>query len=179
MSRPPSADGPPRAASGKIRSGRQREPLVLDLGALSELITIRLRQVDELLVRGFLAVDRRRKFRSGTISTLALIVANPGISQNEIARATGVDKVAVGQLVNALEDFGWVVRRKVEDDKRRHALHATARGKAELDKIVESVRQNEAEFLAHVPAERLELLKQLLDEVRESCLQVLRENAAE
>ncbi len=68
--------------------------------------------------------------RSGAYSTLALIYANPGCSQIELARGLGMDKSAVVSLIDDLESRGYASRVRSVQDRRRHALYLTKEGAA-------------------------------------------------
>lgn len=158
--------GQPQAAAGR------------SVGPLGELMTVRLRRVDVLLSRAFATVTSGRGLRSGMISSLALIVANPGISQNEISQFSGVDKSAIVGIVNRFEELGWVVRKRSEADKRRHELTATPAGEAELAEIVRMIREVEARLLAEVSSEDLDEVSVLLGRMYDSCLNASRSDEA-
>ncbi len=63
--------------------------------------------------------------KTGAFSTLALIAANPGCSQTELARTLGMDKSAVVPIIDELEQRGLARRVRAPEDRRRHALVAT------------------------------------------------------
>jgi DNA-binding MarR family transcriptional regulator len=155
----------------------RRRPLILEqtveVGPLAELMTVRLRRVDVLLSRSIAAASKGRNLKSGMAATLALIVANPGISQNEISQATGIDKSAIAGIMNRFEELGWLVRRRSQSDKRRQELYATAAGEAELEQVVAIAKTVEAELLAKVSAEDLTALGALLDRLHDACTAAL------
>ena len=66
-------------------------------------MSVRLRRVDLFLTRAFASAATRRNLRYGTISSLALISAHPGVSQGELAEAHNLDKSALVLIVNGLE----------------------------------------------------------------------------
>src|SRR5690242_19043746 len=60
--------------------------------------------------------------RSGSYSTLALVSANPGCSQNQVARYMGMNKSAMVAILDELEDRRLLSRLRPAHDRRRHAL---------------------------------------------------------
>lgn len=161
------------------REFQHRQPVpsrTSSIGPLSDLISIRMRSVDILLTRCFAQAETQ--LRPGLISALGLIVGNPGISQAELALRSGTDKSIVVGIVNTLEEKGWATR-TLAADRRRHALHATAAGRAELDRIVDQARASEASMLAAMAPEELAFLRYLLDKMHASCMDVLLPRDAE
>ncbi len=68
--------------------------------------------------------------RTGAYSTMALIAANPGCSQNQLAKALGMDKSAVVAVLDELETKALARRMRPAHDRRRHALELTPEGEA-------------------------------------------------
>ena len=141
-----------------------------DVGILNDLMVVKLRRVDVLLSQAFNIVTDHADLGYGTISSLALIVANPGISQNEISRCTGIDKSAVVPIIDHLERSGLAVREKSRKDRRRNALHATPEGEARLKSLTEAIKTIENDMLAGVSESELNILCKLLDRLFHSCL---------
>jgi DNA-binding MarR family transcriptional regulator len=79
--------------------------------------------------------------RSGAYSTMALISANPGCSQNQLARALGLDKSALVALLDELEARGLATRVRPAHDRRRHALTLTRQGEALLREMQQPVAE--------------------------------------
>lgn len=151
-----------------------RQPVPLrnpSIGPLSRLISVRMRSVDVLLTRGFAQAETR--LRPGMISSLGLIVGNPGISQAGLAERTGTDKSIIVAIVNTLEERGWANRTPSDTDRRRYKLYATPAGVAELERIVEQVAESEARMLANMAPEELDFLSYLLAKMHASCIDAL------
>lgn len=70
--------------------------------------------------------------RAGSFSSMALIAANPGCSQSDVARETGIDKSVVVAIVDVLEARGLARRERSRQDRRRNALYLTEAGHALL-----------------------------------------------
>ena len=73
--------------------------------------------------------------KTGAFSTLALIAANPGCSQTELARTLGMDKSAVVPIIDELEQRGLARRVRAPEDRRRHALVATEAAQPLMDQM--------------------------------------------
>jgi DNA-binding MarR family transcriptional regulator len=104
----------------------------------------------------------------GTIGALALISANPGISQREITIATGISQSKVVGIIDTLENFGFVIRAKSDVDRRRASLHATAAGEKELLTVISLMEDVEKRMFARMAEAELETLKLLLDHMNDS-----------
>lgn len=141
-----------------------------DLGAVGGLFITSLNRTEYLLNRAIAKAGVHESMRTGSIGVLSLVVSHPGIYQIEIARRTILDKSAVNLVVKHLEKLGWIYRQKIEGDRKRQALHATAIGISELDRIVAEIKSIETRLLADLPASVLDQLRQLLDRAHASCL---------
>ena len=73
--------------------------------------------------------------RAGAFSAMALISANPGCSQNELARGLGMDKSAVVAVLDQLEARELVTRTRRAGDRRRHAVALTPEGEALMHRM--------------------------------------------
>jgi len=142
----------------------------LQLGRLGDLVGFRLRRIQTHFGRDFGTAMAGQGLRSGMMSTLALISANPGISQSEAAKATLLDKSAAVLIVNELERRGFARRVRAEGDRRRHALFTTPEGEAFLTVLLDRLSVIEDRVLTHLSAEELRVLNRLLDRLYEICL---------
>ncbi len=143
------------------------------LGPLSDLVSTQLRRVDILLTRGFAIAETKTNLRSGAMSCLGLIVGNPGISQNELARLTGTDKSNIVPLANTLEERGWAKRTPDPRDRRKYALFATPEGIEALDRLAGQIKAVEDDLLSAISAEELALLCNLLERMHKSCVDAI------
>lgn len=139
------------------------------LGRLGDFVGFRLRRLQNHLSRDFAAAAKRQKPRSGLFSALALIEANPGISQREMAAEIGLDKSPTVHLVDELESRGLAVRRPAETDRRRHALHITPAGSEWLDRSCRILHKTEATVLQQLSPRELQMLHRLLDRMYKAC----------
>ena len=98
----------------------------------------------------------------GTISILALISSNPGISQQTIAELLFLDASKVALLVRQLEKAGLVIRERSRLDRRRSWLLLTPSGRERLAIAREFGEKQEGLIdLVLTPSERADLLRLL------------------
>lgn len=135
----------------------------IQLGRLDEFIGFRLRRIQNQLSRDFAAATADRAMRSGLFSSLSIVAANPGISQNELSRAVGLDKSITVQIVDELEKRALAERQRSPTDRRRHALYATDAGLAYLDELFDILAETEDAVLHQLTRAELALLRELLD----------------
>ena len=133
------------------------------LGRLELFIGFQLRRVQNQLSREFAAAIAHHNLRSGLFSTLALVSANPGISQTAVSRAVGLDKSVTVQIVDDLERRGYAERRRSTVDRRQQSLFATEAGERFLDELFSILRQTEAAALSRVRPDELLLLHKVLN----------------
>jgi DNA-binding MarR family transcriptional regulator len=155
------------AARGKADAAAETG---VKLGRLGEYVGFRLRRVQNQLSRDFVNATANRGLRSGLFSSLALISANPGISQSELSREIAMDKSVTVSLLDDLEQRGWAVRKRSTKDRRRHALHITPEGERELEEIFAVVSTTENAVLHQLSPAELMLLSELLDRMYAVCV---------
>lgn len=151
--------GSSASAAAEAATGAER----MGLGRLGEFLGFRLRRVQNQLSRDFAAATADHNLRSGLFSSLALISANPGASQNELSREVGLDKSVTVTIVDELESRGWATRERSKSDRRRHALFATPAGEAKLNELFGVLERTENAMLHQLSTAELHLLHELLD----------------
>lgn len=136
---------------------------------VTDIVGYRLRRAQIQVFQQFIARFATHDLRPADYSTLALIEANPGSKQIEIAKALGIKRANFVALINGLESRGLVERRQPANDRRSQALYLTPHG---IEQIA-VFNKVQADFEAHCmerlggPAARdqlMELLGRLLDE---------------
>lgn len=113
------------------------------IGVLEDVIVFRLRRIRNYMTETFRAGGWREGLKPGEFTTLALIVANPGISQIDLARVGGFDQTSLVGIMDDLERRGWAERSKDPEDRRRHRIVATEAGRKALDGLVARAQENE------------------------------------
>lgn len=66
---------------------------------------------------------------------LKVIVANPAVSQTEIAEKSQKEKTNITRIIDLLEKSGRIERRRDERDRRMYRIHATEEGKKVLKTV--------------------------------------------
>lgn len=140
-----------------------------DLGALGPLIGFRMRRIHTHMTRHFTARLGDQALKPGGFSALALIAANPGLSQQMLSEALGQDKATVVALLDELETRGWAERRRGVTDRRRHDLHVTGDGEVALKRMVAEATTNEQAVVSALPPEDFDTFLRLLDELYHGC----------
>jgi DNA-binding MarR family transcriptional regulator len=140
----------------------------LELGRLGNFIGFRLRRIQNQLSSAFSTQSVEIGLRPGEFSALAIISANPGLSQAKLAREVGLDKSAAVAVVDDLERLGMAERRRSPDDRRRHALYTTDVGEAALVKLFARLADVEQDVLNVLGPHDLQVLSGLLDRVYDS-----------
>ncbi len=142
----------------------------VSLGRLGEFVGFRLRRVQNQLSRNFASKTSELGLRSGLFSSLAIVAANPGISQVDLSREVGLDKSVTVSIVDDLELNGWAVRKRSEQDRRRHALYTTPKGQAYLEGLFALLTEAEDAVLHQLSPGEMTLLSELLDRMYAACL---------
>lgn len=152
----------PRKSVARPAARAEGEPRV-SLGRLGEFVGFRLRRVQNQLSRDFSAATADEGLRQGLFSALAIISANPGISQNAVSREVGLDKSVTVTMIDEMERKGWAERHRAPEDRRRHALRITPAGQAKLDELFTRMEQTESAVLHQLSEGEMALLSELLD----------------
>lgn len=139
------------------------------LGRLSQLMGFRLRRIQNHLSRTLAQHPEFQGHKPGELSVLALISANPGLSQIELATEVGLDKAILVSVLDALEGRGWVRRERAPEDRRRNLLFNTPDGEATLERWADIARRNEARVREVLSPAEFALLSELLDRIYNQC----------
>lgn len=100
--------------------------------------------------------------RSGALSTMALIKANPDCSQSEIAREVAMDDSAMVAIIDDLEQQGLALRTRSTRDRRRNSLSLTPEGERVMAEMVKASRRVEAPIREELSAAEVDTLLDLL-----------------
>lgn len=137
----------------------------IDWGILPNLLGFNLRRAQVAAFADFNASVGRTGLTPGLVGVLALIEANPGLKQSELAVILGIDRSTLVPVLDKLERRGLVVRRPMPGDRRAHALELTAGGGAALRRVVAEIRRHEARIARGLSAAERTLLIRLLGRV--------------
>jgi DNA-binding MarR family transcriptional regulator len=151
-------------APPKVKAVRQR----FRNEVVTEIVGYRLRRAQVQVFQEFNARFADYQLRPAEYSALALIAANPGSKQIEVANALGIKRANFVALINMLETRGLIDRRQPANDRRSHALFLTAEGESLMEKLDVAQAEFEAECVRKLggPAAReqlMDLLDRLID----------------
>lgn len=88
-----------------------------------------------------------------------------GCRPTELAERAGISKQAMNQLLQSLEQLGYIQRSTDTEDGRARVVHFTERGNAAWNKEYEILAQIEDEWRATLGNEAFEQLKKLLSDL--------------
>lgn len=93
---------------------------------------------------------------------MSLIDAHPGSAQQELVTRSLIDPSSMVAVIDELEEMGLAERRRHPDDRRKHAVHLTVRGRRKLERAREAAIGTARKVFAPLDAEELETLRRLL-----------------
>ena len=105
----------------------------INMASLPDLIGYNLRCAQVTVFQHFNKTIGETEISPPQYGALALINANPGISQSAIASALSFDRSTLVQIIDRLEDRKLVVREVSATDRRSHALKLTNLGQSLSD----------------------------------------------
>ncbi|MFT8245853.1 MarR family winged helix-turn-helix transcriptional regulator [Roseomonas sp. BN140053] len=164
----------PRSAADK--GGEARTADGLALGLMARRIGFRMRLLQNLLGARVVAAFAPFGLRPGTFTTMALIAANPGLSQIRLAREGGLDKSALVAIVDQLEERGLAVRTRSVIDRRSNSLALTPAGEALMQEMSAAAQATEQCIRDGLSPAEVETLFELLERAYQI---VAREDARE
>jgi len=156
------------ATETKGRPADARGGRTLARGELDTLIGPSVRVVRNILTGRIVAAHGALGARPGMFGLMALIVANPGCSQTELAREAGMDKSAVLQVLDELEAKDCIRRERSKADRRRYLLSVTATGMALYEALRPVTARVEQPLRDAFSPEELVLLRAMLERARDA-----------
>jgi DNA-binding MarR family transcriptional regulator len=93
---------------------------------------------------------------------LTLIDSHPGSAQRELVTRSLIDASSMVAVIDELEAMGLAERRTHPDDRRKHAVFLTTRGKRTLERARKVAMEMAQEVFAPLDPGELETLRRLL-----------------
>lgn len=151
------------AQSPRIRPRKARlDQAPLNRGVLEELIGYHLRRGQVAVFQDFAQTMDGIDLTPGQFGVLALIQANPDMSQSTLGLAMGVDRSTVVAVIDKLEARGLVQRAASARDRRSYALKLSADGMRRFAQALKRVYAHEKHIARRLSAaERIQLLSLL------------------
>jgi DNA-binding MarR family transcriptional regulator len=123
-----------KSAAARPRKRAQAEAAgadnALDPGILRELAGYNIRRAEVHMRQDFERTFGSKKLRPPEFSTLALIAANPFLTQADLAHALNIRRPNMVGLIDGLERRGLLTRTVYERDRRNQVLGLTPKGAA-------------------------------------------------
>ena len=98
---------------------------------------------------------------------MAVLGRNRGLSANQVAQRTAMDKVAVSRAVASLLTAGRLLREFDDNDRRRSVLRLSEAGYAVYDEVAPLALEFENHVLGGMSGEERDMLFRLLDRLDE------------
>ncbi len=151
------------AAMAKIPS--KNSALAPALGLLPDLLGYHLRRAQLAVFQDFAVTMNGADITPGQFGVLALIDANPGMSQTRLGRSLGIDRSTVVGVIDKLESQGLVERAAHPGDRRAHALKLSPQGTKRFRVLARKVRQHENRVAKALSARERQVLVGLLQRI--------------
>jgi DNA-binding MarR family transcriptional regulator len=159
------AGKPPARRRARRSSDRDAAPSV-DLADLNVHLGYLLRRAQLWVFQHFHDTLAPIDIRTAQYSVLTVINANPGLSQMALAHALGIERARLVHVLDSLERRDLLERVPSTSDRRRHAMHLTAEGRAFLRKARDLVDAHERHVVRKFGAARHQQLLKLLSFMR-------------
>ncbi len=129
-----------------ISTSKSKNLKVIELGILEDVLGFHLRRAQSANFRQFSKHLGHRNVSPGQLGLLYKIKYNPGINQTTLAKAEGVVRSTLGEVIDRFEERKLVERRRDESDRRAYALHLTKNGENFLTEITPELYSAEQEL---------------------------------
>jgi DNA-binding MarR family transcriptional regulator len=93
---------------------------------------------------------------------LTLIASHPGSAQKELVTGSLIDPSSMVAVIDELEQLGLAERRPHPEDRRKRAVHLTARGRRTLERARKVAIETAQDVLAPLDQSERETLTRLL-----------------
>ena len=137
----------------------------VDFGILNELVGYKLRRAQLCYFSDFSNTLAEEGISPGLFGLMAIVYANPGLTQTAVANALGNDRSAMVPAIDKLEKLNIVERRVSDTDKRSYSLYLTSQGEAKYRRMVKKIRIHESHFDSVMTDKEKQLLLDILDRI--------------
>jgi DNA-binding MarR family transcriptional regulator len=100
--------------------------------------------------------------RPPDFGVLTLIDAHPGTTQQQLVERSLIDPSSMVAVIDDLEERGLAERRPHPSDRRKHAVHLTAKGRRTLERARKVAMQVAKDVLAPLDDGERDTLRRLL-----------------
>jgi len=145
-----------------MAASKLRKSGLVELGELDSIIGYQLRRAQSAYFHSFSRRLGHHNITPGQFGLLVKIKNNPGISQTALARAEGIERSTLGEIIDRFDARDLVERRRHTEDARAYALHLTSQGREFLQQVTPEVSDNELEVTRNLNQEERNTLLALL-----------------
>jgi DNA-binding MarR family transcriptional regulator len=135
------------------------------LGLLPDLLGYHLRRAQLAVFQDFAATVDGAEITPGQFGVLAIIDANPGLTQTRLGQILGIDRSTVVGVIDKLEARSLVERASRPNDRRAHALKLSPQGAKHFRDLSRKVRLHENRVTEDLSARERALLIALLQRI--------------
>ena len=96
------------------------------------------------------------------------IYNNPGLSQDDVARALGMDKSSIAKLIAKLMDGKYVTRQTNPQDRREYKLYLDERGEKVTQELVNCLEEFQQNYISSIRPDLLAELNDVLNKILEN-----------
>src|SRR3954452_9662911 len=147
-------------AAHDIHPGSSVEVSLIEERATSEGILLAL--LGQHAMRRLRATHTEHNLSPRQFHLLGLLHDHGPIGQRDLATLMDIDRSSLVLLLNTLESDGYISRARDKDDRRRHVVSLTRRGKKQLDRAAQAQRDVEDELFAILTTRERDQLRELL-----------------
>lgn len=140
----------PVAPSPSDRAFRLKSGAEVRAGWLARDLPFMSRSLRYLLRGEVDTVRRDFGLENGDISVLAVVAANPGVTQNDVSAALVLKKSAVTRVVQRLESQGLLRRRRCPSDRRANLLTLTDDGLQLAEALRAAIERRHQNWFARI-----------------------------
>ncbi len=135
----------------------------MNWGILGGSIGPRIRLLRNTLNAGSLIQSEPHGLPTGSLTVMALIAANPGCSQVQLAALAGITGPSLVGIIGELEERGLLSRERDSADRRRNMVVLTAAGREKMETLFAAVTEIEKPVRVALGAQDMATLIALLD----------------
>src|SRR5438105_13448372 len=98
-------------------------------------------------------------------AALATLVSDGPISQQRLSQRIGMDPATMVDVIDGLEESGFILRQRNPQDRREYALQTTAEGRALYSRALRAIMKAEQQTVRGLEPEEARQLLELLGRV--------------
>jgi len=136
----------------------------VDLSVLDSYLGFHMKRADAAVFQLFSSLIPRHRVVRGEVAILMLARTSPGLSQDAVRRATGLDKSSVSSAIGKLRKRR-LIRRQGSDDKRVRKIFLTPQGNTFLNQLHPVINRHERQIASRLTAGERRQLLMLLSKV--------------